>query len=203
MIPIHSNSNCSAAIWVSGLRPGARRAVLRPSRLSRPTTNSGAPRGRPVDSARRKSLKSSSAFPCSRSGLRCGALSRTGCTVTSASSRPARWARTLVHFQSSGRATRRARTGFRLTHRTARMRRRSSGATEAKRLWNRCPVQRSRVLAKFVERRRASPTARPRSSACQGRQRAQASESNGRGWAFGSRHTTTPTFNVCSASRSR
>ena len=154
MIPIHNNSSCSASVdCISGLRPGARRAVLRPSRLSRPMTNSGAPSGRPVDSARRKSLKSCSAFPCSRGGLRCGTQSRTGCTVTSASSTPARWAGTLDHFQSSGRATSRARTGFRLTYRMARMRWRSSSTTEAKRLWNRCPVQRPRVLMKFVERR--------------------------------------------------
>jgi hypothetical protein len=45
MIHIHSNSSCSAAgTSAAGLRPGARRAILRPSSFSRPETNSGAER---------------------------------------------------------------------------------------------------------------------------------------------------------------
>ena len=112
MIPIHSNSSCSAAdVSVVGLSPGARRAILRPSRFSRPVTNSGALSGRPVASARRRSLKSSSASTRS-SFLRCGIQSRTGRTVTSASSTPDRCALTLDHFHSSGRLTSRAPTGF-------------------------------------------------------------------------------------------
>jgi hypothetical protein len=46
MISIHSNSSClQAEDSAAGVRPGARRAILRPKRFSRPVKNSGAPIG--------------------------------------------------------------------------------------------------------------------------------------------------------------
>jgi len=88
MIPIHSSFSCSGRlVSVVGLRPGARRAILRPNRLSSPETNSGAPSGRPVASARRSSVKSSSVSTLS-SSFRCGIQSSAGRTLTSPSSAP-------------------------------------------------------------------------------------------------------------------
>ena len=60
---------------------------MRPNRLSSPETNSGAPSGRPVASARRSSAKSSSVSTLS-SSFRCGILSSAGRTLTSPSSAP-------------------------------------------------------------------------------------------------------------------
>jgi hypothetical protein len=89
-----SNFSCLALTLAAGRGPGARRAMGRPSKRSSPVTNSAAPMGRPVPSARRSARNASSRSSRSRSAKQ-DTRSSTGRTVTNRSSTPARWARTL------------------------------------------------------------------------------------------------------------
>src|SRR5208282_192344 len=107
-------------LLAAGFGPRFRGLGSRPVRVAILSRKAGDPSGRPIVSAPRSAaIASSEAGASIRSPNRPLHRSSSGVTVTSASSRAARCARTLDQRQSQARAASPARTGFSATKRTA------------------------------------------------------------------------------------